>query len=80
MDRKPFISRLEPRGLSRMEAADYVGVGVTKFDEMVRDRRMPAGKKVDARVLWDRRKLDVAMDMLFDAEQRDDPWSNFVVR
>src|ERR1700722_13351945 len=30
-----------PRGMSRDEAARYIGVGVTKFDEMVSDRRMP---------------------------------------
>jgi hypothetical protein len=30
-----------PRGMSRDEAARYIGVGVTKFDEMVADRRMP---------------------------------------
>jgi predicted DNA-binding transcriptional regulator AlpA len=49
-----------PRGLSREEAARYIGVGATKFDEMVRDGRMPRGKRIDARVVWDRLKLDAA--------------------
>jgi predicted DNA-binding transcriptional regulator AlpA len=40
-----------PRGLSRQEAARYVGVGITKFDQMVADRRMPKPKKVDGRVI-----------------------------
>jgi hypothetical protein len=81
MQRKPFISRIEPRGLSRLEAADYVGVGGTKFDEMVRDGRMPAGKHIDARVVWDRRKLDAAMDVLFDSESAsaDNPWAHVAV-
>lgn len=49
-----------PRGLSREEAARYIGVGVTKFDQMVADRRMPKPKKVDTRVIWDRLKIDAA--------------------
>jgi predicted DNA-binding transcriptional regulator AlpA len=49
-----------PRGLNREEAARYVGVGATKFDEMVADRRMPRPKRVDGRVIWDRIKLDIA--------------------
>lgn len=49
-----------PRGLSREEAARYIGVGITKFDQMVADRRMPKPKKVDGRVIWDRIKLEAA--------------------
>jgi predicted DNA-binding transcriptional regulator AlpA len=49
-----------PRGLNREEAARYIGVGATKFDEMVADRRMPRPKRVDGRVIWDRIKLDIA--------------------
>jgi hypothetical protein len=32
-----------PRGLPRVQAAEYLGGGVTKFDEMVADGRMPVG-------------------------------------
>ena len=53
-----------PRGLSREEAARYVGVGITKFDQMVADRRMPKPKKVDGRVIWDRLKLEAAFGEL----------------
>lgn len=53
-----------PRGLSREEAARYVGVGATKFDEMVNDRRMPRPKRVDGRVVWDRISLDAAFSDL----------------
>jgi hypothetical protein len=49
-----------PRGMSRDEAARYIGVGNTKFDEMVADRRMPRPKRVDGRVIWDRFKLEAA--------------------
>jgi excisionase family DNA binding protein len=50
------------RGLSLSEAARYVGVGTTKFDEMVKDGRMPKAFKIDGRVLWDIRQLDAALD------------------
>jgi hypothetical protein len=60
---------LPPRGLDRCESAAYVGVSPTKFDEMVKDGRMPRPKRIDARVVWDRHKLDVKFDNLPD----DDP-------
>lgn len=53
-----------PRGMSREEAARYIGVGATKFDEMVGDRRMPKPKRIDGRVIWDRVALDVAFSDL----------------
>ncbi|EHH07533.1 hypothetical protein ATCR1_06691 [Agrobacterium tumefaciens CCNWGS0286] len=49
-----------PRGLSRDEAARYVGVGTTKFDELVAARRMPKPKRIDGRTVWDRIALDAA--------------------
>lgn len=49
-----------PRGLSRDEAARYVGVGTTKFDELVASRRMPKPKRIDGRTVWDRIALDAA--------------------
>lgn len=55
---------LPPRGLSRAQAAEYVGVGCTKFDEMVHDGRMPKPKRIDSRCVWDRVKLDEAFATL----------------
>lgn len=55
-----------PRGLNREEAARYVGVGSTKFDEMVADGRMPKPKRVDGRVVWDRIRVDAAFTDLPD--------------
>ena len=49
-----------PRGLSREQAARHVGVGVTKFDEMVEDGRMPKPKRIDGRVVWDRIAIEAA--------------------
>ena len=52
------------RGLNRVEAADYLGVGTTKFDAMVLDGRMPQPKRVDGRKIWDVRALDKAFEQL----------------
>ncbi|HEY1749662.1 MAG TPA: XRE family transcriptional regulator [Caulobacteraceae bacterium] len=53
-----------PRGLRRESAASYVGLGVTKFDQLVADGRMPPPRKVDGCVIWDRAALDAAFDDL----------------
>ncbi|MDX0422558.1 MULTISPECIES: helix-turn-helix transcriptional regulator [Sinorhizobium/Ensifer group] len=53
-----------PRGLSHEEAARYIGVGTTKFDEMVADRRMPKPRQIDGRTVWDRVELDIAFSDL----------------
>lgn len=55
---------LPPRGLSRTEAAAYIGVSPTLFDAMVRDGRMPRPKQVNARTVWDRKRIDLAFDAL----------------
>lgn len=59
-----------PRGLCREEAARYIGVGPTKFDEMVADGRMPKPKRIDSRTIWDRVSLDVHFSAL--SEEKDD--------
>ena len=61
------LSQLRPvprRGLSHDEAAMYVGVSGTKFDEMVSDGRMPRAVRIDGRKIWDVRALDLAFDQL----------------
>ena len=63
-----------PRGLSREQAAEYIGVGPTKFDQMVADGRMPMPKRIDGRVVWDRHQLDSAFAALPDDNDRDDKW------
>ncbi len=49
-----------PRGLSRDEAARYIGVGSSTFDRLVEEGRMPRPLRVGKRVLWDRLKLEAA--------------------
>lgn len=71
---------LPPRGLSRVQAAAYVGVSPTLFDEMVEDRRMPQPVRINARVVWDRLQLDEAFAALSDSStDDDDPWSKVAV-
>lgn len=57
-----------PRGLSREEAARYVGLGTTKFDEMVKEGKMPKPKRVGSRTVWDRVALDIAFTDLPDVD------------
>jgi len=67
-------SSLPPRGLSRVQSAEYVGVGVSKFDEMVADGRMPKPKRIDGRTIWDRIQLDEAFAALDDAATTTNQW------
>ena len=71
----PLPPSLAPRGLSRVESAAYVGVSPSLFDIMVNDGRMPKPVRVNARVLWDRNKLDSAFNLLSDDDERN-PWDN----
>lgn len=63
----PFL--YPPRGLSREEAARYIGVGTTKFDELVADRKMPQPKRLGGRVIWDRIQLDMAFNDLGESQE-----------
>jgi len=52
------------RGLDRIEAAIYIGIGLTKFDALVADGRMPGPRLIGSRKVWDIRRLDMAFDAL----------------
>jgi hypothetical protein len=70
-----------PRGFSRTQAAAYIGVSPTLFDEMVRDGRMPGPKRINSRTVWDRWALDLAFDALPEDNSRgsDDTWDKVAV-
>lgn len=70
---------LPPIGLSREVAAAYIDVSPSKFDEMVKDGRMPKPKRIDARRVWDRQKLERAFAKLpgDDDDTELDKWSAF---
>jgi predicted DNA-binding transcriptional regulator AlpA len=71
--KSPHSGLLAYRGLRRAEAARYVGVSPSKFDEMIRDGRMPRPFHVDACTIWDVHDLDPAIDELKDGAGRN-PW------
>jgi predicted DNA-binding transcriptional regulator AlpA len=78
-ERPLFPSGYRPvprRDLSRTEAAIYVGVSTTKFDQMTVDGRMPKPRRIDARRVWDIRALDQAFDSLPGGEDyvERNPW------
>lgn len=70
-----------PRGMARDEAARYIGVGTTKFDELVADGRMPKPKRIDGRKVWDRLALDLAFtDLPADGNEIDEILNRSKVR
>jgi predicted DNA-binding transcriptional regulator AlpA len=66
------------RGLSREQSARYIGISPSLFDQLVKDRRMPKPKRINARTVWDRRKLDEAFDILDDDSAVCDPWDEIL--
>jgi excisionase family DNA binding protein len=61
------LSHVRPvprRGLSRDEAAMYIGISTSKFDQLIADGRMPGAKRIDGRKVWDVRELDLHFDEL----------------
>ena len=65
---------LAPRGLSREQAAAYVGISPSLFDILVKDGRMPAPKRINARTVWDRLELDAAFAALPSNDTPANPW------
>ena len=77
MTRRPRLLPLpECRGLSRAQAAEYVGVSPSLFDELVADGRMPGPKRINSRTVWDRIRLDEKFAALPDDEaaEQQNPW------
>jgi predicted DNA-binding transcriptional regulator AlpA len=75
--RRSLIPAHDRIGLSRAEAAEYVGVSTSLFEEMVADGRMPPPKQINSRKVWMRRKIEKAFAELPDAGQDKEfssPW------
>jgi hypothetical protein len=59
------VARPVPRrGLSRIEAAIYIGISPSKFDELRKDGRVGPARVIDGRKIWDVRDLDLAFEAL----------------
>jgi predicted DNA-binding transcriptional regulator AlpA len=63
------------RGLRKDEAAIYCGISASLFDAWVREGKMPDGARIGGVVLWDIRKLDMALDDLFGSGDEMDPFA-----
>ena len=76
--RSPKRESAWPRGLRPLDAADYAGISPTTYDAWVKERRLPAPKKIGGVVLTDRYALDDALDVLFgsEAEAQMDAWND----
>jgi hypothetical protein len=71
--RRSALSAIRPiprRGLSRVEAAIYLGISPSKFDELRKMRRIGPAKILDGRKLYAVEILDEFFDALPD-ESRD---------
>lgn len=55
---------LPRRGLSRDEAAMYLGIGAGTFDEMRASGKIESPRLIKGRKLWDIRDLDMAFEAL----------------
>jgi hypothetical protein len=76
MTRKPILPEgCLPRGLSREEAAAYVGIGTTLFDQWAKAAQQRIGRRltysIGKRVLYDRHRLDLAINAQLDQEELD---------
>jgi hypothetical protein len=68
--------QIEPRGLSRLEAARYLGISPSKFDEMRRDGRVGPARLIDGRKVWDVRDLNVAFEALpLESNENAEDWT-----
>lgn len=67
---EPAEITIQPRGLSRVQAARYVGVCPVSFDTMVANGEMPNPKTWGRRLIWDRLALDVSFEALPDRRRR----------
>lgn len=71
-----FHSRREPRGLSRVEAARYLGISPTKFDELRKDGRVSPPHLIDGRKVWDVRDLDADFETFpLELSEAPDDWN-----
>lgn len=66
------------RGLNEAEASVYVGIGTTKFREMIAAKTMPAPRMIGTRRVWDIAHLDAAFDNLpVEGAETPDTWADF---
>ena len=55
---------MNPRGLPRIAASEYVGCSPRKFDTMVAAGEMPQPRLIGIKKVWDRIELDESFEAL----------------
>ena len=72
----PLPLSCPPRGLSRVEAGQYLGISPSLFDQLVKDGQMPLPKVIHSRRVWDRLEVDAAFADLPNTEEaaEENPW------
>ena len=77
MSRALSSTRPAPRrGLSREEAAIYLGISPSKFDQMRADGRISPARLIDNRKVFDIRELDEVFDAFpLENHGADDDWT-----
>ena len=85
MKRVDVASRLpELLGLSRQEAAAFIGISATTFDELVAEGLMPQPRRIRSRAIWDADELRAAFKALphdnDDSDKEPDTWAEFRAR
>ena len=70
--RADVLPKPTPIGLRRVDAAAYVGLSATKFDEAVEKMEMPPPREICGVKVWPVRKLAEALDP--NAVQIASPW------
>jgi hypothetical protein len=65
-----------PRWMRRVEAARWVGMSPSKFDQLIKEGRLPPPKMIDGVLLWDHYRLDAAVELFPDkgAATDDEEW------
>lgn len=69
-DRQPVALGRASGASARVQAAEYVGISPTKFDELVADGAMPKPKRIGSRTVWDRLRLEHAFEALPGEDRR----------
>lgn len=64
-----------PLGLSRVQAAVFVGVSPTTFDQMVENGSMPKAFRVGSRAIWSRRRVEEYFAALDKEDAVDDAYA-----
>jgi hypothetical protein len=74
--RQSAIRPILRRGLSRVEAAMYLGISASKFDELRKNGRIGPAKVLDGRKLFGVEMLDEFFDALPDEDhEKSDDWT-----